>query len=110
MGQFIKDQTVNSYSAEIQPEIDTPEKRLEIVKKVVDQNFKRISDVKFDHLSEFEQRGEERTIYSPCIYWVYTFKTSMIAPPSVKEHTITLANYGGVDFNFHSFNIKYLNL
>jgi hypothetical protein len=98
MARLIEDPTVNSYNAEIKPNIDTPEKRLSKVNEVVNQNFKVTEEVKFRHMKEFDRLG---TDLPPSLYWVFTFKTPSIEGFN-KLHTATLANDGMIEFNLHA--------
>lgn len=116
MSKEIKDQTVNSFNAVINEKLDTPEKRLDVATTICKRAFNVVGDLTFHHLSEFDHRDEDkpRDEFSPSIYWVYDFKVEGLVVPGTtdqyKHNSITLANYGGVDFGFHSFNIRYLNI
>lgn len=103
---YIKDQTVNSYNAEIVEEFSTPEKRQEVAERVVNTLFKPTSSVEFFGLKEFDRMGTDDNI-PPSIYWTYVFTVKSMGHV---YQTITLSSYGGMEFNFHSLTIKRFNL
>lgn len=109
MSKEIKDQTVNSFNAEITEELSTPELRQMVAETIVDRAFKRVGKVEFHHLSEFDRLSPN---IAPSVYWVYTFRCSAITYSGgyFKLNTITLSSDGGVEFNFHSCTIKNMTL
>lgn len=97
---YIKDQEVNTYNAEIVEEFNTPEKRNEIAERVANTLFKVTSNVEFYGLKEFNHQGD----LPPSIYWTYVFRVKGMN--AFQFQTITLGNDGGMDFNFHRLGIK----
>ena len=93
---YIKDQTVNTYNAEIIPDLETPEQRQAMAEKVVNSLFNATSGVEFYGLTCFDKHGDGDK-YGPSVYWTYTF----MVPAIVGLNTITIDNRGGMDFNFH---------
>ena len=104
MMEYIKDQTVNTYNAEIVDEFNTPEKRQQAAERIVHTMFKSNSAVEFYGLNEFNRISAD---LSPSIYWTYVFT---VVGMGAKMQTITLGNDGGIDFNFHRLGIKSFNI
>ena len=109
MSKETKDQTVNSFNAEITEALSTPELRQMVAETIANRAFKVIGKVEFHHLKEFDRLSPD---LPPSIYWVYTFRCSAITYSGgyFKLNTITLSNDGGVDFSFHSCTIKNMTL
>ena len=100
---YIKDETVNSYNAEIIKALSTPKKRLKIANKLTRSNFRVTEEVKFYGLTEYDKRGDEPSEQAT-IYWTFTFKTDSVEG-FYRFQTICISNYGHVDFNMHSVKI-----
>lgn len=105
MSKEIKDQTVNSFNAEIKEAISTPELRLHVATTVAKRAFNVVGEVEFHHLKEFDRLSSN---LPPSIYWVYTFRCEALTygDGTPKINTLTLSNYGSIEFNFHSVNIS----
>ena len=107
---YIKDQTVNTYNAPIIEALNTPEKRSQMAKKLVNQFFNLAFDeVFFWGLKCFDKISENG---DASIYWTFAFRidgftySGGTSEGDLKLHTITIDNKGGVDFNLHRYYIR----
>jgi hypothetical protein len=99
--EHIKDQFVNSFNAEIVPEFSTPEKRQEMAEELINKIFIVGGPIEYYGMKEFKAVGSE----GPSLYWTFTFFIKL-GPENKRLQTITLANYGGIDFSMHHFDIR----
>lgn len=102
---YIKDETVNTFNAQIIPELETPEMRLQVVERVANTMFHTTSSVEFYGLTCFDKHGEDDK-YGPTIYWTYIFS---VKGQGHRYQTITLDGQGGMDFNFHRLFLSTFN-